>query len=218
MSQILNRRAFLRESSTAALGLGLLPRSIWSRPSFDLVVRGGILRYPTADSRVRQGVTTEITGNCGGSAAPREPSQGEETLGDPDGGSERLRSWTDVASYFQVLEGEGISVNHALLVGQGTIRQSVAGSEDRPLTATEMGRVLSLTESAMDQGAFGLSTGLEYVPGRFTPTEEIVAMARIVARRGGVYASHVRMGRSQGFWVTTAGTEGSSIYLRRSRK
>jgi len=153
---------------------------------------GDILRYPTADSRVMQGVTTEITGNCGGSAAPRgedRPGSVDQELAEEygiEGG------WTDVASYFEVLERVGISLNHALLLGQGTLRSNVAGSEDRILTREEMGQVLGALEKGLDQGAYGLSTGLEYVPGRFTPTEEILAMARVVARRGCLYASHIR--------------------------
>jgi len=152
---------------------------------------GEILRYPTADSRVMQGVTTEVTGNCGGSAAPRDvPEPGSEREEDPEGGA--LPPWTDVASYFRVLEESRISVNHALLLGQGSIRELVAGLENRPLTEEELARVLAMVEEGMDQGAFGVSTGLEYVPGRFTPMQEIVEMTRVVARRGGIYASHIR--------------------------
>jgi N-acyl-D-amino-acid deacylase len=241
MENHLNRRKFLRDGATAALGLAVLPSSVWGQSSFDLIIRGGmvvdgtggppfradlglvgdtitalgnldpeqgrqildasglvvspgfidihthsdggILRYPTADSRVRQGVTTEVTGNCGGSSAPSLPAEADEEDGP---------QWTDVASYFRVLEETQISLNHALLLGQGSIREIVSGSEDRPLTAPELDRVLYMVEEGMDQGAFGLSTGLEYVPGRFTPTEEIVEMTRIVARRGGIYASHIR--------------------------
>lgn len=153
---------------------------------------GEILRYPTAESRVMQGVTTEVTGNCGGSAAPRSES-GTADVGDElreDFGIEG--GWTDVASYFSVLERVGISLNHALLLGQGTLRENVAGAEDRVLTQDEMRQILEAVEEGLDQGAWGLSTGLEYVPGRFTPTEEIMAMARVVARRGGFYASHIR--------------------------
>jgi N-acyl-D-amino-acid deacylase len=248
MNVDLDRRKFLRDGAAAALGMVVLPTVVWSRPAFDLVIKGGtvvdgtggppfqadlglvgdtitalgrldpeqgsrlldasglmvspgfidihthsdgdILRYPTADSRVRQGVTTEVTGNCGGSAAPRSPEDTEEGRPDPEGGPSR--HWTDVASYFLALEDTRISVNHALLLGQGTLRGMVAGSEDRPLTQEELSLILSMVEEGMDQGAFGLSTGLEYVPGRFTPTHEIVGMTRIVARRGGVYASHVR--------------------------
>jgi N-acyl-D-amino-acid deacylase len=150
-----------------------------------------VLAYPTADSRVRQGVTTELAGNCGGSAAPlaglgvaeRREEWKEDGL-DAD--------WTDVASYLSRVERSGISVNHALLVGQGTLRSNAIGDVDRALSAEEMRAVARALEEALDQGVFGLSTGLEYVPGRYAPPSEIVALARLVARRGGLYATHVR--------------------------
>lgn len=107
-----------------------------------------MLAYPTADSRVLQGVTTELAGNCGGSAAP--------------------------------------------LVGHGTLRANAIGDVDRPLSVEERRAVADALEEALDQGVFGLSTGLEYVPGRYTPPSEIVELARLVARRGRLYASHLR--------------------------
>jgi N-acyl-D-aspartate/D-glutamate deacylase len=100
--------------------------------------------------------------------------------------------WTGVESYFETLEEMGISVNQAFLLGQGTLRRNVAGLENRPLTNAELAAVIRSVEEGMDLGAFGLSTGLEYTPGIFTPTEEIVSLARVVSRRGGFYASHVR--------------------------
>jgi N-acyl-D-amino-acid deacylase len=152
---------------------------------------GDILVYPTADSRVRQGITTELTGNCGNSAGPLlGPVAEERRSGLASDGI--TADWTDVAGYFARVERERVSINHAMLLGQGTLRECVAGVADRPLTADETRSVLRSVEEGMEQGAFGLSTGLEYTPGRFTPTDEIVAMARLVARRGGLYASHIR--------------------------
>jgi N-acyl-D-amino-acid deacylase len=152
---------------------------------------GAILEYPTADSRVRQGVTTELAGNCGSSAAPLAglgvEDRKQEYLDDgvtPD--------WSSVASYLARLERPGISINQALLLGQGTLRENAIGNVDRPLAAFEMAAVLRAVEQGMEEGAFGLSTGLEYTPGRYTPTDEIVAMARVAARYGGLYASHIR--------------------------
>lgn len=150
-----------------------------------------VLAYPTADSRVLQGVTTELAGNCGGSAAPlaglgvaeRREEWGRDGI---DAG------WTDVASYLSRVEKAGISVNHALLVGHGTLRSNAVGDVDRPLSAEEKRAVAGALEEALDQGVFGLSTGLEYVPGRYTPPSEIVELARLVARRGGLYATHLR--------------------------
>jgi N-acyl-D-amino-acid deacylase len=152
---------------------------------------GRILTCPTADSRVLQGITTELTGNCGSSVAPLKREDIKDELQEfrelgirPD--------WTDVASYFSRLERTGISVNHALLLGQGRLRKSAIGLVDRKLTANELKNVLRAVEEGMDCGAFGLSTGLEYAPGIYTPAEEIASMAQVVAHRDGLYASHLR--------------------------
>jgi N-acyl-D-amino-acid deacylase len=150
-----------------------------------------VLAYPTADSRVRQGVTTELAGNCGGSAAPLAgPGAAERRAAMRDDGIEA--DWTDVASYLSRVERAGVSANHAILVGHGTLRSNAIGDVDRPLSADERRSVARALEEALDQGAFGLSSGLEYVPGRYAPPSEIVDLARLVARRGGLYASHIR--------------------------
>jgi N-acyl-D-amino-acid deacylase len=143
-----------------------------------------------------QGVTTELTGNCGSSAAPlagvdveRRRREWREDAVEAD--------WSDVASYLDRLEKTGIAINQALLLGQGTLRENAVGLVDRPLTDAEMAGVLRAVEEGMEQGAFGLSTGLEYTPGRYTPTDEIVAMARVASRFGGLYASHIRNEEAQ---------------------
>jgi len=134
---------------------------------------GDIFEYPDDESRVFQGVTTEVTGNCGGSAAPGE-------------------RWGSVSAYFRALEMRAVATNQVLLLGQGTLRKAVAGLENRALTPSELERVLRMLEQGLEQGAAGLSTGLEYTPGRYTPTEELIALARVLARRGKLYASHIR--------------------------
>ncbi|MBN2288935.1 MAG: D-aminoacylase [Candidatus Glassbacteria bacterium] len=153
---------------------------------------GEILVYPAGESRVYQGITTELTGNCGGSAAPLTGVDAEKRRRQLLEDEEIQADWTDTASYFARVEQEGISLNHAMLLGQGTLRANAIGAVDRPLSAGELQEVVRAVEEGMDQGAMGLSTGLEYVPGSYTPTEELVAMARAVARRGGLYASHIR--------------------------
>lgn len=145
-----------------------------------------IFTYPGAESRVFQGITTEVTGNCGSSAAPVSASS--------DAGESR---WTDVDSYLRALDETGISINQALLLGHGTLRRSLAGMENRPLTEGELEALRTAVAEGMIQGAFGLSTGLEYTPGRFTGTAEIVALAAVVARHGGLYASHIRNEEAQ---------------------
>jgi len=153
---------------------------------------GVILAYPGADSRVRQGITTEITGNCGDSAAPLAGIDVEQQRKDRKEQSQIEADWTDAASYFELLEKSGIAINQAMLIGQGTLRQNAIGLVDRPLSSEEMRLVMYALEEAMEQGAIGLSTGLEYAPGIYTPTSEIVELARLVARRDGLYASHIR--------------------------
>jgi N-acyl-D-amino-acid deacylase len=155
-----------------------------------------VLAYPGADSRVRQGVTTELAGNCGASAAPLTGLGVEERVAAwHEEGIEA--DWSDVASYLDRLDRAGLSINQALLVGQGTLRESAVGPVDRPLSVDEMRGMARALEEGLEQGAFGLSTGLEYVPGRYTPTGELVELARVVARRGGLYASHIRNEEAQ---------------------
>lgn len=137
-----------------------------------------ILECPSADSRVLQGYTAEITGNCGGSAAPTGPGESP--------------AYPSVRDYLRAVEAARPSIHHALLVGAGTLRENRIGRVDRALTATEFADVSRELERALDDGAVGLSSGLEYVPGIYTPPEELVELARVVARRGRLYASHMR--------------------------
>ncbi len=137
-----------------------------------------ILEVPTADSRVMQGYTCEITGNCGGSIAPST--------------SDAKRKFPDVASYFKALEEARPSIHQALLVGHGTLRERLIGEVDRKLTPSELAQLERDVEEALEQGAVGLSSGLEYVPGIYSPHEELDTLAKVTARRGRLYASHMR--------------------------
>ncbi len=150
-----------------------------------------ILLHPRAANRVQQGITTELTGNCGRSAAP-VTAAGADAVRRSYAKLGIEATWTGVASYCDVLDRAGLSINQALLVGQGTIRANAIGYVDRGLGPNEEAAVVRAVEQAMDEGAFGLSTGLQYTPGCYTPTDEIVTLARVVGRRGGLYASHMR--------------------------
>jgi N-acyl-D-amino-acid deacylase len=145
-----------------------------------------IFEWPLADSRVRQGCTTEVTGNCGGSAAPRDAGQEE------DDEAPVRATWTDVASYAEAWRANRPALNHALLVGHGTLRRAVMGDSDCQADERELAEMKRRLECALDQGAFGLSSGLEYVPGVYTPTDELIPLARVVAARGALYATHMR--------------------------
>ncbi len=153
---------------------------------------GDILVYPEAESRVMQGITTEVTGNCGYSAAPLNGKDTEERRKEWLEEDNIKADWNNVSDYFEHLEKNKISLNHALLLGQGTLRRNLVGLVDRPLTAGETKQLLHNLAAGLEQGAVGFSSGLEYVPGSFTSTEELISMARVCARYSGLYATHMR--------------------------
>ena len=144
---------------------------------------------PRAESKVRQGVTTEVVGQCGGSPAPVDSSSGEDIkTAHPDLPWE----WQTFAEFLGYLRRQGLSVNVVPLVGHGTIRRLAVGPDDRAPTAGEMQAMRQLVAQALDEGAWGLSTGLIYPPGIYASTAEIIELSRVAARKGGFYFSHVR--------------------------
>jgi len=152
-----------------------------------------LLINPKADSKIRQGVTTEVIGNCGLSAAPlnRENLKLHKKLFEPY--SEYVSwSWRTMGEYFRVMESNGLCMNVAALVGHGTIRTAVMGFSDRSPTRMEMEEMKLLVDQSMMDGCFGLSTGLVYPPNCFSSTEEIVELCSVVAKHGGIYATHIR--------------------------
>jgi N-acyl-D-amino-acid deacylase len=150
-----------------------------------------LLLNKNCESMIRQGVTTQLAGNCGGSSFPLERPE-------PEDGGRLLREagiavdWTDLDGLLAKLRKQGLIANWATLVGQGTIRTLVMNEERREPTADELERMKALVASAMEQGAFGLSTGLEYTPSGFASVEEVVELAKVAARYGGFYATHMR--------------------------
>lgn len=156
-----------------------------------------ILPFPTADSKVMQGVTTEVVGNCGLAVAPikrRNLNLLKQYIGafHPEISSLLPWSWETLAEYYEVVERAGISVNLAPLVAEGTVRISVMGFENRLPTEEELAEMKAMVEEGMRDGAFGLSTGLVYPPGVFTRTDELIELAKAAARYGGLYSSHIR--------------------------
>jgi N-acyl-D-amino-acid deacylase len=126
-----------------------------------------LLRLPDAESAVRQGVTTAIGG--------------------PDGGG----PWPFDA-YLDSVEAIGTGVNVAFLVGHNTIRRAVMGLADRAPTPDELARMKRMVAQGIGEGAFGMSTGLRYLPGTFATTDEVIALSRVAADSGGIYTSHLR--------------------------
>ena len=144
-----------------------------------------------AASKVLQGVTTEVTGE-GGSIAPVNDRLMQEAA--PNAKHFGVaQDWRTLADYFKRLEQRShTTINMATFVGAGSIRNYVIGKDDRPATAAELEQMKQLVAEAMQHGALGLSTSLQYVPDRFASTDEIVELAKVAARYGGVYFTHQR--------------------------
>ncbi len=150
-----------------------------------------VLVDPRAASKITQGVTTEVTGE-GSSIAPVN----DRMIQDAAANARHfgvVQDWRTLADYFRRLELRSRpAINVATFVGAGSIRNYVIGKDDRRPTAAELGRMSNLVAQAMEQGAVGLSTSLQYVPDRFASTDEIVELAKVASRYGGVYFTHQR--------------------------
>jgi N-acyl-D-aspartate/D-glutamate deacylase len=143
-----------------------------------------------AISKIFQGVTTEITGEVSSVAPVSEATKAERG---PEIQPWNVEiDWEDLDGYFARLERQGTAINLGTWVGLSTLRVHGVGWEDRPTTSAEMAAMKEALSEAMAQGAFGLSSGLIYAPGRHSPTAEIVELARVVADSGGFYATHMR--------------------------
>ncbi|MCI3922986.1 D-aminoacylase [Paenibacillus sp. TRM 82003] len=145
-------------------------------------------------SKVSQGITTEIVGNCGMSSVvccEERKAQIRESATFLYGDMIDW-PWSDYKEYFGEFEKYGVSMNVGAFAGHGTIRASVMGYDNRRPTREEMERMKSCVAEAMEAGALGLSSGLIYSPGVFAEPEEIVELCKVVARYGGVYTTHMR--------------------------
>lgn len=146
-------------------------------------IEGEEKRQPTADNFIYDGVTTVVTGNCGGSNV-------------------------NIGRYFSMLDSLRLSINVASLIGHNDVRKAAMGSANRDPNEAEMQRMEGIVEQAMKDGAVGLSTGLIYIPGTYSKTAEVVRLAKAASRYNGVYASHMR---DEGDSVTQAIEEAIQI-------
>jgi len=149
-----------------------------------------LLIDPRAESKVFQGITTEITGE-GSSAAPLN----EYIVKESESFFKHFKitaDWRTLAEYFSRLERSHMAINLATYVGATQIRQYVLRDENRAPTAAELDEMRKLVAQAMEDGAVGLSTSLVYAPAFYAKTEELIELAKVAARYGGVYASHIR--------------------------
>ncbi|MDE0965972.1 MAG: D-aminoacylase [Candidatus Latescibacteria bacterium] len=143
-------------------------------------------------SSLSQGITTQVMGNCGVSAAPTRDLKPYHGPLDPAMTRDLICDWTHFDEYFQRLEANGLGTNTATLVGHGNVRVAAMGYDDRPPTTTEMECMKALVDRAMADGALGLSSGLAYAPGPYAELEELVELSKIVGTYGGIYTSHIR--------------------------
>jgi N-acyl-D-amino-acid deacylase len=146
---------------------------------------------PRAESKIRQGVTTEVAGNCGFSAAPALPGR-VELLADYLAASAPALPFRETTFAVYLDRFPATSVNTMMYVGHNTLRLMAVGMDDRAPTPAELAVMERLLDEALAAGALGLSTGLFTAPGSFAGPEEIAALARVLRRHGGLYASHIR--------------------------
>ena len=154
-----------------------------------------LVKNNLAKSKVMQGATTEIVGNCGYSVAPVEEENKDllkESIAPLMGIGDVKINWETLREYLLLLKNQGVGINVGSLVGQETIRIAVMGFDNRKPNAKELEKMKMLTAQAMRDGAFGMSTGLIYPPGSYADTDELIEICRVISQYGGIYASHIR--------------------------
>jgi len=169
-------------------GLAVSPGFIDAHDHTDV----SLIVNPKAESVIHQGITTLVSGNCGGSAFPVPDSIFEELKENAKTVYGLDLTWKDMAGFFGRLEEKGTALNYSTLLGHGAIRGAAMGFNDRPPSPEELEKMKSLVEEHMRAGAFGLSSGLEYTPGSFARPDELTELCRVVARFNGTYATHMR--------------------------
>ena len=192
----------IQDGKIAAIAAGLEAEAIQVLDAAGLMLAPGFIDPHThsdqsllldrkAQSKIRQGVTTEVVGNCGYSPAPLYGDARREALADAREYDYEI-NWEDMGGYLAQFNDPGVAVNVVPLVGHNTIRGCVLGYEDVQPNAEQQKAMERLTAEAMQQGARGMSTGLFYPPGYYAKTDEVIGLARVVAGHSGVYASHIR--------------------------
>jgi N-acyl-D-amino-acid deacylase len=169
-------------------GLALAPGFIDVHSHTEL----SLLVDPKAESKIRQGVTTEVVGQDGSSLGPWRDDEFARLREEQRAKYGVDLDFRDLPGFFRRLEKQGTAVNIASMVGAGTLRALVVGEDNRPATVAELARMTALVAEALAAGACGLSSGLEYTPGAFASTAELVALSRPLHGTGLPYASHMR--------------------------
>ncbi|MFH1964094.1 MAG: D-aminoacylase [Acidobacteriota bacterium] len=152
----------------------------------------GLIVNSNAESKILQGVTTEVGGNCGDSLFPL--NEADLRVMDESIFEEFAFhvNWKNINEFLEKLEDQKISINYATFTGHGRLRSCVVGRNDVQASEEQLKEMKEILKRSMENGSFGLSSGLEYAPGSYSSTEELVELARVVARNNGVYATHIR--------------------------
>ncbi len=145
-----------------------------------------------AESKIRQGVTTEVSGNCGDSPFPLNEVDFQELDTNTFEQYGVHINWRDINGFLGKLEDQKISINYATFTGHGNLRSYVIGKNDVQATPEQLKKMKDVLERSMADGSFGLSTGLEYAPGSYASTAELIELNKVVAKNGGIYATHIR--------------------------
>lgn len=191
ISEIGDLRASAARRVYDAKGLPVCPGFIDAHAHSEL----SILRSPDGLHKISQGITLEITGHCGDSVFPDSAPDGQECF-------------ADLASYQSCAVSRGFAVSQGSLAGHGTLRAKALGDGDRPLTEAGAAQMASDLKKCLEQGALGMSSGLEYAPGMYSSIEEMIPLAGILADAGAVYSTHMR---SEGSDLLTAVDEALSV-------
>ena len=191
----------------AWLGRGTAPSSHRVLNASGLIVAPGfvdihthsdisLLHTPAAEHKLLQGITTEVLGNCGLSVAPLPPGRRREIQ---DYMALLLGSsttdewpWTSLGDYLDHLQSVNPAPNALILVAHGVVRLAAMGFDNKPASSSQIAAMKAVVGASLEEGAFGLSTGLQYPPGCYAETDELIQIARVVARYGGIYATHMR--------------------------
>jgi N-acyl-D-amino-acid deacylase len=145
-----------------------------------------------AESKIHQGVTTEVSGNCGYSPFPLNDVDFRELDTNTFEEYGIHINWRNTDGFLRKLEDQKISINYATFTGHGNIRSYVIGKNDVQATPEQLKEMQDILECSMADGSFGLSTGLEYAPGSYASTTELIELNKVVAKNGGIYATHIR--------------------------
>ncbi len=151
-----------------------------------------LLVNPRADSKIYQGVTTEVSGNCGYAPFPLDEADLKSMDEDYFDRYGLHIDWRSLDGFLKAVEKNKPSLNYATLSGHGNIRSTVIGKNDVQPSAAELEKMKQQLKKEMEQGSFGLSTGLEYAPGSFAETSELIELSKVVSSLNGIYATHLR--------------------------